>query len=66
MAKSKRNNSVLLHGYLDLQEGTVTEVIEKKNAEPEEYVYDYHALIDKFNGKQVAISIRETTELESV
>jgi hypothetical protein len=66
MAKSKRNNSVLLHGFLDLEAGTVTEIIEKKNAEPEEYVYNYHDLIDKFNGKQVAISIRETTELESV
>lgn len=66
MAKSKRNNSVLLHGYLDLENGTITEVIEKKNQEPEEFVYDYHSLVSQFNGKQVAISIRETTELESV
>lgn len=66
MAKSKRNNSVLLHGYLDLKNGTITEIIEKKNQESEEFVYDYNALIEKFNGKQVAISIRETTELESV
>jgi hypothetical protein len=66
MAKSKRNNSVLLSGYLDLRNGTVTEVIEKKNQETDEIVYDYTSLIEQFDGKQVAISIRETTELESV
>lgn len=66
MAKSKRNNSVLLHGFLDLENGTVTEVIEKKNQEPEEYIYDYNSLVRQFNGKQVAISIRETNEIESV
>jgi hypothetical protein len=66
MAKSKRNNSVLLHGYLDLSNGTITEIIEKKNQEPEEYVYDYNSLVANFDGKQIAISIRETTDLESV
>jgi hypothetical protein len=66
MAKSKRNNSVLLHGYLNLENGTITEVIEKKNQEPEEYVYDYNSLVSQFNGKEVVISIRESNELESV
>jgi YonK protein len=66
MAKSKRNNSVPLHGYLDLENGTVTEIIEKKNQESEELIYDYNSLVSQFNGKQVAISIRETNELESV
>jgi YonK protein len=66
MAKSKRNNSVLLHGYLDLEAGTITEIVEKKNQDPEEYVYDYKSLVSHFDGKQIAISIRETTELESV
>lgn len=65
MAKSKRNNSVILHGYLNLDDGTITEVIEKKNQEPETYVYSYDSIVKQFNGKQVAISIRETTELES-
>ena len=65
MAKSKRNNSVILHGYLNLENGTITEVIEKKNQEPETYVYSYDSIVQQFNGKQVAISIRETTELES-
>jgi hypothetical protein len=65
MAKSKRNNSVILHGYLNLEDGTITEIIEKKNSEPEEYVYPYDSIVEQFNGKQVAISIRETTELES-
>lgn len=66
MAKSKRNNSVLLHGFLDIENGTITEVIEKKNQEPEEFIYDYNSLVRQFNGKQVAISIRETNEIESV
>jgi hypothetical protein len=65
MAKSKRNNSVILHGYLNLDKGTITEVIEKKNQEPETYVYSYDSIVKQFNGKQVAISIRETNELES-
>lgn len=65
MAKSKRNNSVILHGYLDLDKGTITEVIEKKNQEPETYVYSYDSIVNQFNGKHIAISIRETTELES-
>jgi hypothetical protein len=65
MAKSKRNNSVILHGYLDLDKGNITELIEKKNQEPETYVYSYDSIIKQFDGKQIAISIRETTELES-
>jgi hypothetical protein len=65
MAKSKRNNSVILHGYLNLDKGTITEVIEKKNQEPETYVYSYDSIVNQFNGKHIAISIRETTELES-
>ena len=65
MAKSKRNNSVILHGYLDLDKGIITEVIEKKNQEPETYVYSYDSIIKQFNSKHIAISIRETTELES-
>ena len=65
MAKSKRNNSVILHGYLDLDKGIITEVIEKKNQEPETYVYSYDSIVNQFNGKHIAISIRETTELES-
>ena len=65
MAKSKRNNSVILHGYLNLDNGTITEVIEKKNQEPETYVYSYDSIVKQFNGKHIAISIRETNELES-
>jgi hypothetical protein len=65
MAKSKRNNSVILHGYLNLDEGTITEIIEKKNQEPETLVYSYDSIIKQFDNKQIAISIRETTELES-
>ena len=66
MAKSKINNSVLLHGFLNIgdEESTITEVIKKKNDEIE-LTYDLNSILKKFNNKEVVISIRETKELES-
>jgi len=65
MAKSKKNNSVILHGYFDQKAGTVTEIIEKKNKDPEIHVYPFDSIVKQFDGKDVVISIRETTELPS-
>lgn len=66
MAKSKINNSVLLHGFLNIddEESTITEVIKKKSEEIE-LTYDLNSILKKFNDKEVVISIRETKELES-
>ena len=55
MTKSRKNNSVLLHGFLNVEDGIVTEVIEKKNQETEEYVYNLKSILEQFNDKEVAI-----------
>lgn len=59
--KSKRNHSVVLTGLLDIEEGTITEVMEDADI-----VYNINEIINAFNGKEVSITVRETNELESV
>lgn len=61
MAKSKRNLGYSLSGFLDLDEGTITE-----QTKDEELVFDFDNIIRQFNGKEVTVTIKEVSELESV
>ena len=59
--KSKRNHSVMLTGFLDVDDGTITE-----NVSDVDIIYNLNEIIRAFNGKEVSITVRETNELESV
>jgi hypothetical protein len=61
MAKSKLNVGYSLSGFLDLDNGTITEMTKE-----EDKVYDFDNILRQFNGKEVAITIKETSELESI
>lgn len=58
---SKRNTSVSLNGLLDLDDGTITETT--KDAD---LVYRFDEILRQFNGRNVTISIKESSELETV
>jgi hypothetical protein len=58
---SKKNTTVSLNGLLDYDEGTITEQL--KDAD---LVYRFDEILRQFDGKEVSIMIKESTELESV
>lgn len=61
MAKSKKNLSVMLKGILDLTNGTITETTPEADL-----VYSYDEIMQQFDGRDVSIQIKETSDLESV
>lgn len=63
MAKSTRTIGYNLSGVLSLDEGTIT----KYNKEGEiEAVYPFDDYISNFDGKEISIAFKETSELESI
>lgn len=58
MGKSTKSVTYNVKGVLDLENGTVTEI-----SKEEEVVYDFTEILAQFDGKEIAMSIKETSEI---
>jgi hypothetical protein len=56
---SKKNTTVTINGLLDVDEDTITEIT--KNAD---LVYNFKEILRQFNGKDISLTIKESTELD--
>jgi hypothetical protein len=64
MAKSTRTLGYSLNGILDLENGIITKEATKEGEEDK--VYPFAEILQLFDGKDITISFKETSELESV
>lgn len=64
MAKSTRTIGYSLSGILDLENGIITKYATKEGESDK--VYPYAEYIEQFDGKEITIAFKETSELESI